>query len=97
MQDDAAEGSETVLLTLYALSDNTYTVGGASTHTFTITDDDSAGVIVTPRSMDLTEGATGEYSVRLASSPGPNDLIEVTPLSSDDRGDGVRNAELHGR
>ena len=87
VQDDAAEGSETVLLTLYALPENTYpdniyTVGGASTHTFTITDDDSAGVIVTPRSMDLTEGATGEYSVRLASSPGSD--VVVTTLSSDD-------------
>ncbi len=79
--DNDAEDNETVLLTLYSLNDK-YTVGGAFTHTFTISDDDSAGVGVSPQSLSLTEGADGEYSVVLLSSPVGD--VTVTARSSDE-------------
>ena len=81
VDDNDSEGNETVLLTLYSLND-TYTVGGAFTHTFTISDDDRAGVGVSPQSLSLTEGADGTYSVVLLSSP--EGEVTVEARSSDE-------------
>ena len=84
LNDDNAEASESVLLTLVPLegADTKYTVGGARTYTLTLVDDDSAGVVVTPLRLTLTEGVDGEYSLSLSSSPVGN--VTVTPSSSDE-------------
>lgn len=84
LNDDNAEASESVLLTLIPLegADTKYTVGGARTYTLTLVDDDSAGVVVTPLRLTLTEGVDGEYSLSLSSSPVGN--VTVTPSSSDE-------------
>ena len=65
--DSAAENDETIILTL--TSGNGYTVGSPSGHTFTITDNDEVGLVFSPTSLGVTEGATGTYTVKLASEP----------------------------
>ena len=90
-QDDAvAEGEEEVTLT-HAVS-GYGTVTSAAGVTVTITDNDMAGVTVSPTSLAVTEGAaTGtSYTVALTSEPtatvtvtvgGAGDQLEVTPAS----------------
>ncbi len=67
--DDADdESNETVILTLG--TGTGYTVGSQTTHTLTITDNDTAGVTVTPTSRTVAEaGGTASYTVVLDSRP----------------------------
>ena len=66
--DGDDESNETVILTLGAGTG--YTVGSTSVHTLTITDDDTAGVTVTPTSRTVAEvGGTATYTVMLDSRP----------------------------
>ena len=67
--DDADdESNETVILTLGTGSG--YTVGSQTIHTLTITDDDTAGVTVSPTSRTVAEaGGTATYTVVLDSRP----------------------------
>ena len=94
VDDKDAEGNETIVFTLVTLGGegNVYTVGGARTHTLTVTDDDSAGVNVTPRGLSLAEGGQGEYTVVLLSKPGGN--VTVTPTPGDRAAVTVRPASL---
>ena len=50
-----------------------------------VIDDDTAGLVFTPDSVTVNEGATSTYTVKLATEPtGPNDVV-VTPQSSDEK------------
>ena len=49
--------------------------------TVTVTDDDDAGVTVSPEQVNVSEGGTGTYTVVLASQP--TDVVTVTPMSGD--------------
>jgi len=87
--DSVAEGSETVQLTL--TSDAGYTVGSPSVATVTISDNDTAGVIVNPTSGLVTTeaGGTATFTVRLNSQP----LYPVTiSLNSSDTTEGTVSA-----
>ena len=76
--DTAAEGSETVTLTLSAGTG--YDVGKTRpAHVLTITDDDTAGVTVSESARTVAEAAgTATYTVVLNSEPTHNVTITVT-------------------
>ena len=54
-------------------------VSGAEDVTVSLTDDDTAGVTVSPDALTVAEGETGTYAVVLTSQPGG--LVTVTPSS----------------
>ena len=70
-------------------SDETLTVSGSTTglavdsETMTITDDDTAGVTVTPTGLTVTEGSSQSYTVRLTSQPTGNVTVTVGGASGD--------------
>ncbi|MCY4056597.1 MAG: putative Ig domain-containing protein, partial [Gammaproteobacteria bacterium] len=67
--DDVSEGPETVLLTLTAGTD--YTVGSPHVHTLTITDDDTAGLVLSRSTLQLAEeGATATFTHAASSAGG---------------------------
>ncbi len=74
--DDIDEDTETLKVTL---SDpvNATVPAGAEVGTISITDDDTAGVTVTPTSLDITEGGNKTYTVVLDSEPAGD--VAVTP------------------
>ena len=77
--DDADdENNETVILTLG--TGTGYTVGSPTIHTLTITDNDTAGVTVTPTSRTVAEaGGTATYTVVLDSRPSGS--VTITAVS----------------
>ena len=83
LEDAIVEGAETFQVTLSApdLPDGVALSQTAASAVGTITDDDSRGVNVSPRSLELNQGASGSYSVSLTSQPTAN--VTVTPSSSD--------------
>ena len=58
----------------------------------TIVDNDTAGLTVTPTTLNITEGASGTYTVVLDSQPTAS--VTVTPASSDAGAAGVTPATL---
>ena len=78
LRDDAvAEGSETLILTLTAGTG--YTVGPTRVHTLTLTDNDTAGVRVSPATMHLTAaGETATVAIHLTSQPRAPVTVAVT-------------------
>ena len=88
MQDDDT-ASETV-----TVSHSVSGYGSVTAHSVTVsvTDNDTAGVMVDPTSVDLTEGGTLTYSVTLVTLPSGN--VTITPSSSDSGAVGVSPASL---
>ena len=81
--DEWAERPETVVLTLGAGTG--YRVGRPAAHTLTVADDDRAGLVFAPASLQLTEGGASEsYTVRLSSRPGGDVTVAVTGQSGTD-------------
>ena len=79
--DTAQEGAETVILTL---TDGTgYTVGSRGTHTLTITANDTPELLFTGTPVRVAEGATGTYSVRLATQPSSAVTVVITSTNGD--------------
>ncbi len=83
--DNVVEANETVIVTLN--NPVNATLGEATVHTVTITDNDSPGFIVSPISGNTTEeGATAAFTVTLLSSP----ITDVTiGVSSSDATEGT--------
>ena len=86
--DHVDEDDETIALSIAAadstpndLGDHYTRHSAGSTATLTITEDDTAGVTVTPTTLDINEGATGAYTVVLDSQP--THIVTVTPSSAD--------------
>ncbi len=85
--DDALGGKRTLTHTVSGYG----TVPSAESVTVTVTDDDAAGVAITPTTLTVAEGAEGSYTVALASDPvgtvmvtidaGVNQPITVSPTS----------------
>ena len=72
LDDSTDENAETVVLTLTA--DTGYTLGGATVHTLTITDNDdpppgTPALVISRGTVSVTEGGTGSYMVELATAP----------------------------
>ena len=79
--DDVDEADETITLTL---SDVVNASIPLPTGTFTIRDDDTAGVTLSETSLDIDEGDSGTYTVVLASQPTHNVTITVNDPSNTD-------------
>ena len=95
--DDADTNAETATIT-HTVAGGDYAAVTAAAVTVTVTDDDVAGVRVTPRMLSLVEGggeasesATGFYTLALNSVPAG--AVTVTPMS-DDAAAGVSPAAL---
>ena len=54
----------------------------SSTLTFTIVDDDGAGVTISPETLEVAEGGSGAYTVKLNTEPASS--VTVTPSESSD-------------
>ncbi|OQY48537.1 MAG: hypothetical protein B6242_02020, partial [Anaerolineaceae bacterium 4572_78] len=79
--DDVDETNETILLQLVepSLGSN---IGMQFTHTLTINDDDTAGVVVNPTSLSISEpNSTTNFNISLTSQP--TDTVTISLTSSD--------------
>ena len=74
--DDIDEDTETIKITL-SNPMNATVPAGAEEGAISITDDDTAGVTVSPTSLDITEGGNKTYTVVLDSEPAGD--VTVTP------------------
>ncbi|MCY4235396.1 MAG: putative Ig domain-containing protein [Cyanobacteria bacterium MAG CAR2_bin_4] len=70
-----------MILTLSSRSG--YNVGSASVHTLTITDNDTAALVFSPTSVTVAEGASGSYTVKLATLPTGNVTVTVGGASGE--------------
>jgi hypothetical protein len=79
LQDFLIEGNETVTVTLDSVaSGGLATIGSPSSATVTIADNDTAGVTVTPQTLDVTEGGNDIFNVSLTSQPASNVVINLS-------------------
>ena len=76
---DNAGDARTVTIAHAATSnDPTYTIANAGEVSVTVTDDDTAGLVFTPDPVSVGEGATGSYTVALASQPSASVTVTIT-------------------
>ena len=78
IDDDVDEEAETVTVQAVLSGINT-----GSARTLTIADDDDIGVVVSPGALTLAEGATGTYTVALASEPTGSVTVTVSSDNED--------------
>ena len=78
--DVLAEGSETFTIAITAVSAGHAIHASNNAATVTITDDNSAGVTVTPTTLSVVEFGANTYTVALGTKPTAN--VIVTPTSS---------------
>ena len=90
LQDDDNTTSETV--TIRHSVSGYDTVSSAAAVTVTVTDDDVAGVSVTPTSLSSSEGRTVSYTVTLRTQP--DGAVTITPTSGDSGAVSVAPASL---
>ena len=88
-QDSVVEGDETLTVTLSVIPSAPYTLGTQRSIDVTISDDDTAGVVVdtdpamtgAQTALVVTEGNSARYTVVLTSQP--TDRVTVMPVSGD--------------
>ena len=81
INDAVAESTETATLTISSPSAG-IVLGSPTTQSISITDNDTAGVTVTPTTVSVTEGgATAGYTVVLNTQPTANVTVTITPDS----------------
>ncbi len=92
--DDAVdEDDETLTVTIAAVTPGWDPAGGGQDKaTVTITDDDTAGVTVTPTSLSIAEDGSVSYTVILDSQPTAD--VTITPSSGDDGAASIAPATL---
>ena len=78
IDDEVDEEAETV--TVRAVRSG---INAGSARTLTIADDDDIGVVVSPGALTLAEGATGTYTVALASEPTASVTVTVSSDNED--------------
>ncbi len=84
--DSTQEGPETVILTLTGRTG--YTLGTRTTHTLTITDNDTPqpgtpALQLSRNTLSVSEGGTGSYTVRLATEPTGRVIVNIASDNGD--------------
>ena len=78
LPDRVDEGAgETFTVSLISLRDNAVPVVISDTVEVTITDDDTAGVAISPNNLPLREGASGTYTIALNSDPAGSATVTI--------------------
>ena len=81
--DDAVdEGEET--FTIRLKDEVNATLGSVSTLTVTITDNDTAGIVLLPETLGVTEGGSATYTVELATEPSGQVTVTVDGTAGTD-------------
>ena len=82
--DRIDDDGESLKLTFGTMPDARVTAGTTAETVITITDDDDgAGITVSPTTLDIDEGDSGDYTIKLASQPtGPVTITISTPSGS---------------
>ena len=81
-QDTVVEGDELVIVFFtLPISEENLTYGDPATTIVTIVDDDTPGMTVTPTTLDVDEGGTATYTVKLNTVPTGN--VDVAIASND--------------
>ncbi len=81
VNDDVFEGSETIILTLSSPSHAT--LGSNTSLTYTVLDNDTAGVTLSESTLSVTEGgATDTYTIVLTSQPTSTVEIVIAPSAA---------------
>ena len=89
MQDDSIdEDEETITLTGSATG---YAAGSLS---IALEDDDTAGIVVSAASLNVNEGATGQFQVKLNSEPLNNVTVSITETSDESEAMSVSDTSL---
>ena len=83
-QDEDARDDSASLAHTASSSDASYDGASISDVTVSVTDDDTAGVTITPTSLNLTEGSSGTYSVVLTSEPAADVVVTITHGGDED-------------
>ena len=91
-QDDDARDDVATLSHSVASADADYNGIGVSDVEVAVTDDETAGVSITPTKLTIAEGASDSYQVVLTSQPAHD--VTVTVIHSGDPDIGIDNREL---
>ena len=75
LQDEVAEGEETIVVEGTASTGLVVDVRGS---VITVVDDDIPGIVLEPRSIEITEGGTASYTVALALEPTETVTVTMT-------------------
>ena len=85
VDDKVAEGDETIIIAMDTANlPPGVTAGSITTATVTILDNDQTGLILTPSSLEVSEGASGTFTVRLRSEPTADVTVTVSGHSGTD-------------
>ncbi len=91
--DDDADDTATITHTVMSTADTNYNSATAASVSLTANDNDTAGLTISPTSLlNITEGMTNTYTVRLATPPTGN--VTVTPTAGSDSGVSVSPTSL---
>ena len=84
IQDTAVEGDELVLVFFtLPISEENLTYGDPATTIVTIVDDYTPGMTVTPSPLDVDEGATATYTVKLDTAPTDDVTVAISSNNTD--------------
>ena len=83
-QDQVDENSESVKLGFGTMPDPQVSAGSPDEVTLTITDDDTANIVISPASLTVGENASASYTVKLATEPTVNVFVAITGHSGTD-------------
>ena len=83
-QDQVDENSESVNLGFGTMPDPQVSAGSPDEVTLTITDDDTADIVISPASLTVGENDTASYTVKLATEPTVNVFVAITGHSGTD-------------
>ena len=90
--DDPDLEDETVTVSLTAVSDDTDYQGEEGSVEVDVADNDMIGLVVDPAAININEGESGDFAVRLGAEP--SDTVEVSVRSEDEGAATVSPASL---